>query len=159
MSVQNVSARFEVVGEDALGGEADFAFLGWFACSSNKPTTSSATSPATPCCAPWPTPSAAACAATDRTRPAAGAGRNSRSPCPASTRPGSPQPPSGSAITVPANDRRTGNSAVITLTTSIGAALFPDHGDDLTTLLPAVDNAVSRAKDRGRDQTVTAQVR
>ncbi|WP_410643952.1 diguanylate cyclase domain-containing protein [Amycolatopsis sp. lyj-346] len=48
---------------------------------------------------------------------------------------------------------------MITLTTSIGAALFPDHGDDLTTLLPAVDNAVSRAKDRGRDQTVTAQVR
>jgi diguanylate cyclase (GGDEF)-like protein len=60
------------------------------------------------------------------------------------------------AVTVPATDRRTGAAAVITLTTSVGAASFPDHGHDLTTLLVAVDNAVYQAKDAGRDQTVTA---
>ncbi|MGW5740818.1 diguanylate cyclase [Amycolatopsis sp. NPDC003861] len=60
-------------------------------------------------------------------------------------------------VTVDGTDRRTGDPAVITLTTSIGAAVFPDHGGNLTDLLRAVDDAVYRAKDRGRDRTVTAQ--
>ncbi|ADJ47288.1 GGDEF domain-containing protein [Amycolatopsis mediterranei S699] len=63
------------------------------------------------------------------------------------------------AITVPAIDRHTGANAMITLTASVGAAAFPGHGRDLTALLLAVDDAVYRAKDRGRDQTVTAQAR
>jgi PleD family two-component response regulator len=37
--------------------------------------------------------------------------------------------------------------------------VFPDHGADLTTLLLAVDDAVYRAKDRGRDRIVTAKAR
>ncbi|WP_240521593.1 GGDEF domain-containing protein [Amycolatopsis vastitatis] len=60
------------------------------------------------------------------------------------------------AVTVDATDRRTGEHAVITLTASIGAAVFPDHGGNLTDLLLAVDGAVYRAKDSGRDRTVTA---
>lgn len=60
------------------------------------------------------------------------------------------------AITLRAPDRRTDKPAVITLTTSVGAAMFPDHGDDLTTLLLAVDDAVYQAKDQGRDRAVTA---
>jgi PleD family two-component response regulator len=35
--------------------------------------------------------------------------------------------------------------------------VFPDHGRDLITLPMAVDDAVYRAKDQGRDRTVTAQ--
>jgi diguanylate cyclase (GGDEF)-like protein len=62
------------------------------------------------------------------------------------------------AITIPAIDRRTEEDAVITLTASVGAAMFPDHGHDLTTVLLAVDDAVYGAKDRGRDQTVTAPI-
>ena len=73
-----------------------------------------------------------------------------RLPCPSSER-------IRAAITVPATDRRTGTDAVITLTTSIGAAVFPDHRNDLTALLPAVDGAGYRAKDSGRDHTVTAK--
>ncbi|MET8848541.1 hypothetical protein [Amycolatopsis sp. NPDC004625] len=45
---------------------------------------------------------------------------------------------------------------MVALTASVGAGMFPDQGDDLTTVLLAVDDAVYRAKDRGRDQTVTA---
>ncbi|MDQ7807349.1 diguanylate cyclase [Amycolatopsis sp. A133] len=56
-----------------------------------------------------------------------------------------------------ATDRRTGELAVITLTASIGAAMFPDHGRDLSTLLLAIDDAVYRAKDSGRDRTVAAK--
>ncbi|GHG41132.1 MULTISPECIES: diguanylate cyclase domain-containing protein [Amycolatopsis] len=46
--------------------------------------------------------------------------------------------------------------SVITVTASVGAAIFPDHGSNLTTVLLAVDDAVYRSKDRGRDQIVTA---
>ncbi|WIX93545.1 GGDEF domain-containing protein [Amycolatopsis sp. DG1A-15b] len=60
------------------------------------------------------------------------------------------------AIAIRGVDRRTGEAVVIRLTASVGAAMFPDHGGDLTTVLLAVDDAVYRAKDRGRDQTVTA---
>lgn len=60
------------------------------------------------------------------------------------------------AIAVAAHDRRTGKATEITLTASIGAAMFPDHGGDLAAVLRAADNAVYRAKDRGRDRIVTA---
>jgi hypothetical protein len=55
----------------------------------------------------------------------------------------------------PATDRRTGELGVITL----AASVFPTNSHDLTTPLPAVDDAVCRAKDRGRDQPVTAKTR
>ncbi len=38
------------------------------------------------------------------------------------------------------------------LTTSIGVVLYPDHGDDATTLLKHADAAMYRAKERGRNQ-------
>jgi diguanylate cyclase (GGDEF)-like protein len=37
------------------------------------------------------------------------------------------------------------------LTASVGAAIFPEHGDDRTTLLLAADAALYEAKDAGRD--------
>jgi predicted signal transduction protein with EAL and GGDEF domain len=39
------------------------------------------------------------------------------------------------------------------LTASVGAAIFPDHGADRTTLLLAADNALYEAKKAGRDCT------
>ncbi len=39
----------------------------------------------------------------------------------------------------------------VTLTTSVGIALFPDDGDDAATLLKHADTAMYRAKDVGRD--------
>ncbi|WP_245805215.1 hypothetical protein [Amycolatopsis australiensis] len=51
----------------------------------------------------------------------------------------------------------TGDAVARAQRRSIGAAVFPDHGGNLTSLLLAVDDAVYRAKDRGRDRTVTAQ--
>ncbi len=42
------------------------------------------------------------------------------------------------------------------LTASVGAAIFPDHGEDRTTLLLAADAALYEAKDAGRDCTRVA---
>ncbi|HKI53125.1 MAG TPA: sensor domain-containing diguanylate cyclase [Anaerolineales bacterium] len=43
------------------------------------------------------------------------------------------------------------------ITLSIGVASFPDHGNDTETLARAVDQALYRAKNDGRDRVVTAQ--
>lgn len=45
---------------------------------------------------------------------------------------------------------------VLGLTASVGAAVFPDHGEDRTTLLLAADAALYEAKDSGRDRTRVA---
>ncbi len=42
------------------------------------------------------------------------------------------------------------------ITLSIGVAAFPDHGNDAETLLRAVDQALYRAKNEGRDRVVVA---
>ena len=42
------------------------------------------------------------------------------------------------------------------ITLSIGVASFPDHGEDAEALLRAVDQALYRAKNEGRDQVVVA---
>jgi diguanylate cyclase (GGDEF)-like protein len=42
------------------------------------------------------------------------------------------------------------------ITLSIGVAIFPDHGEDAEALLRAVDQALYRAKNKGRDQVVVA---
>jgi diguanylate cyclase (GGDEF)-like protein len=42
------------------------------------------------------------------------------------------------------------------LTASVGAAIFPEHGEDKTTLLLAADAALYEAKDAGRDRTRVA---
>jgi diguanylate cyclase (GGDEF)-like protein len=42
------------------------------------------------------------------------------------------------------------------ITVSLGVALFPDHGEDGEALLEAADAALYRAKDKGRNQVVTA---
>jgi diguanylate cyclase (GGDEF)-like protein len=42
------------------------------------------------------------------------------------------------------------------ITLSIGVASFPDHGNDAEALLRAVDQALYRAKNEGRDRVVTA---
>lgn len=38
------------------------------------------------------------------------------------------------------------------VTTSIGIALFPDHGDNATTLIMNADRAMYRAKEEGKNQ-------
>ena len=42
------------------------------------------------------------------------------------------------------------------VTVSIGAAAFPDHGDEITELIAAADRALYAAKDAGRDRVVPA---
>jgi len=52
---------------------------------------------------------------------------------------------------------RGGEARVITgLTASVGAAVFPDTGTELSPLLLAADEALYRAKDAGRDRVATA---
>jgi diguanylate cyclase (GGDEF)-like protein len=46
--------------------------------------------------------------------------------------------------------------AVAHLSTSVGVALFPDHGDDPETLQRSADAALYRAKRSGKNQTVVA---
>lgn len=57
-------------------------------------------------------------------------------------------------LQVPASDKN-GQPVVLTgRTASIGVAAFPDHGQDLATLLRAADTAVYEAKDGGRNRVV-----
>jgi diguanylate cyclase (GGDEF)-like protein len=45
-------------------------------------------------------------------------------------------------------------TAVSRLTVSVGIALYPDHGEDVDTVLQAADRALYDAKRSGRDQVV-----
>jgi len=40
----------------------------------------------------------------------------------------------------------------ITITTSIGISLYPDHGSDIDTILKTADSAMYQAKQEGRDR-------
>jgi diguanylate cyclase (GGDEF)-like protein len=62
----------------------------------------------------------------------------------------------GLAVTVPDLD---GDTRVVRgLTASVGAAVYPDHGTDRTSLLLAADAALYDAKTEGRDRTRVAEI-
>ena len=42
------------------------------------------------------------------------------------------------------------------ITASMGVAMFPEHGDDVQTVVTVADDALYRAKHQGRDQFVMA---
>jgi len=56
------------------------------------------------------------------------------------------------AVAVSSRSSRSGPVVIRDLSTSIGAALYPDHGSTLEELLHAADRAVYEAKAAGRDQ-------
>lgn len=49
---------------------------------------------------------------------------------------------------------KTGAQSLGRITISIGVALYPDHGEDVETLLRAADAALYQAKHAGRDRVV-----
>ncbi len=57
-----------------------------------------------------------------------------------------------SELHVPTTDKRGGPVAISDRTTSIGVAVYPNHGDALDALLQAADAAVYEAKEGGRNQ-------
>jgi diguanylate cyclase (GGDEF)-like protein len=68
-------------------------------------------------------------------------------------------PDSGPGEAYRAADRlRERLAAATEVTASIGVAIFPDHGDDLGTLLVAADRALYRAKGAGRNRVEMAEV-
>lgn len=54
-------------------------------------------------------------------------------------------------------DLKSGASSVGKVTISVGVAIFPEHGDDVETLLQAADTALYQAKNSGRDRLVVYQ--
>ena len=55
-------------------------------------------------------------------------------------------------LSVPTTDKRGGPVAIAGRTTSVGVAVYPDHGSELNVLLQIADAAVYEAKENGRDQ-------
>jgi diguanylate cyclase (GGDEF)-like protein len=63
------------------------------------------------------------------------------------------------ALRVPTTDKRGGPVAISSRTTSVGVAMYPNHGSELDDLLQLADAAVYEAKERGRDQVRLADGR
>ena len=54
--------------------------------------------------------------------------------------------------------KTTYQEATLTVTISLGVATIPDHGQEISQVINAADNALYRAKNGGRNQVVTASV-
>ena len=63
------------------------------------------------------------------------------------------------ALKVPTTDKRGGPVAISSRTTSVGVAMYPNHGSELNDLLQLADAAVYEAKELGRDQVRLADER
>jgi diguanylate cyclase (GGDEF)-like protein len=62
-------------------------------------------------------------------------------------------------LRIPTTDKRGTRTIISDRTTSIGYAVYPDHGDKLEALMQAADAAVYEAKEAGRNQVHPARLR
>ncbi len=117
-----------------------------------RSTTTSATTPATRSCSMWPR----SCATRRRAsaRPIGSAARNSRSCCPASTRPPRTRWRNGSAPGGHASLAHHGRM-LDRVSISLGVSASPADGP-ATTLVRSADAALLQAKASGRNRTVSA---
>jgi diguanylate cyclase (GGDEF)-like protein len=57
---------------------------------------------------------------------------------------------------VASSPQRLDDGRPVSLTMSVGVAIFPDHGDDAPSLIAAADQAMYQAKASGRNRIVVA---
>lgn len=57
---------------------------------------------------------------------------------------------------VASSPQRLDDGRPVSLTMSVGVAIFPDHGDDAPSLIAAADQAMHQAKASGRNRIVVA---